>query len=261
MIKEQRLQYIHENLKKTGMVSIRDLSKYLGVSYMTIWRDLGELEARGWSQRIRGGAIKKDTESYVQSLIFPNFDPKNDPQYDKKVIIARYAVANLLEDGDIITIEAGSTTSAMVLFLDKENLTILTNGLVTTFYAAHLLKKNSVICSGGVLIDTGAFIGPQAEEFFNHYRVGKAFFSARGLTLQDGFTDPTPLYSQLKCVMRENAEQIIMLMDSSKFGVRSLIQVMPYDVVDVLVTDQDAPQEIIEGLRQRGIDVRIAQAL
>jgi DeoR/GlpR family transcriptional regulator of sugar metabolism len=108
------------------------------------------------------------------------------------------------------------------------------------------------------LIDTGAFIGPQAEDFFSKFRVKKAFFGAQGLTEKDGFTDPTPLYTRLKNVMRQNTEKAIMLLDSSKIGIRSLVQVMTLNEVDMIVTDAGAPTDIVTALKGRGIDIRIA---
>ena len=101
----------------------------------------------------------------------------------------------------------------------------------------------------------GAFIGPQAEDFFSKFRVKKAFFGAQRLTERDGFTDPTPLYTRLKNAMRQNTEKAIMLLDSSKFGLRSLVQVMALDEVDTIVTRADAPPDIVTALKSRGIDI------
>ena len=123
---------------------------------------------------------------------------------------------------------------------------------------APKVQTTSLICSGGILSEIGAFVGPQAEEFFSKFRVKKAFFGARGLTVKDGFTDPTPLYTGLKNAMKQNAEKVIMLLDSSKFGVRSLVPVMSLEEVDTIVTDAGAPVEMVMALQEKGIDIRIA---
>lgn len=259
MLKEQRLQYILSKLDKKRVVTIADLCQNLDVSNMTIWRDLSELENQGLLRRVRGGALATEIDTDPTQVTFPNFDPLLDPHYDQKTLIGRYAAQKLVSDGDSIIIEAGTTTSSLVPFLHQSELTLLTNGLVTTMMAAPQGKNTTIMCSGGILIDTGAFIGPQAEEFFTHFRVKKAFLGAEGFTIEDGFTDTTPLYSQLKCVMKQNAEKIIMLINSSKLGVRSLIQVISLDDVDIIVTDSAAPIDIVEELRQRGIEVHIAE--
>jgi len=258
MLKEERLQFIVDRLRESRMVSIQNLSQQLGVSYMTIWRDLSDLETRGLVGRIRGGAVPNNLNMKSQDAAFPGFDSKSDPNYKKKACIARYAARHLVDDDDIMTIEAGTTTSTIVQYLINKNITVLTNGLMTALKSASLLGRASIICSGGVLIETGAFIGPQAETFFGGYRVKKAFLSAKGLTLNDGFTDPTPLYNRLKNAMRANAERVIVLLDSSKFGSRSLVQVMDFPDVDVVVTDSEVPQEMADALRAKGIDVHVA---
>ncbi|MCL4559300.1 MAG: DeoR/GlpR family DNA-binding transcription regulator [Chloroflexi bacterium] len=260
MIREKRHSRIIEIIRQEHLVTVRDLSQEFGVSYMTILRDLEELETRGRLQRIRGGAvaIKDDVESLPppQSRLY---DPALDPQRHKKLAIGRYAATHLVEDGDNITIEAGSTASNMAPFLSQSGLTILTNGLLTSMMLAPAVGNLTLICSGGILIDTWAFTGPQAEDFFSKFRVKKAFFGAQGLTLRDGFTDPTPLYTRLKSVMKQNTDRVIMLVDSTKFGIRSLVQVMPLEDVDVIVTDPGAPQEMIAALRERGMDVRVVE--
>lgn len=258
MLKEQRHQILLAQLQKERTLTIAQASLELNVSYMTIWRDLVELENKGLLRRVRGGAICAPPES-PKAPYFPNFDPRNDPHYEHKQAIGRYAATHLIDDGDSLIIEAGTTATAIVPALRRSNLTLLTNGLVTAYLASQHLPQNSVLCSGGILINTGAFIGPQAEAFFTHLRVKKAFFGAAGVTPQDGFTDPIPLYSNLKRAMKANAEQIIMLVDSSKLGVRSLVQVMPLNEVHILVTDADANPAIVDELRRCGLDVRLAE--
>jgi DeoR/GlpR family transcriptional regulator of sugar metabolism len=258
MLKQQRFQYILECLRKEGIATTVRLSQDMGVSYMTVWRDLGELERQGMVQRVRGGAMVAGREEVSDVGLFPAFDPRRDPHYEKKVMIGKYAARYLVSDGENITVEAGTTASRLVPYLTQAQLTLLTNGLVTAFLAAAHLPQMTVMCSGGILLETGAFIGPQAEEFFTRFKVNKVFFGAQGLTLEDGFTDPTPLYAPLKRVMRQNAEKVIVLIDSSKIGARSLVQVLPLDEVDVLVTDAAAPKEIVDALRQKGVEVHLA---
>lgn len=259
MLKEQRLQNILQRVNREKAVTIHTLSQNLGVSYMTIWRDLTEMEEQGLLQRVRGGALAVDTGAYPSPEIYPGFDTQQDVNYEKKVHIARYAADHLVSDGENITIEAGTTASSLVNYLHHSELTILTNGLAATMMAVQHLPDTMVMCSGGILIETGAFIGPQAEDFFRQFRVNKAFLSAQGFTLEDGFTDHSPLYSQLKSAMIKNAGQVIMLVDSSKWGYRSLIRVMGLEEVDVIVTDSGAPREIIDGLLRQGIDVRVSE--
>ncbi len=257
MIKEKRYARILELIKQEKLVTIQDLSKQFGVSYMTITRDLEDLDTHGNLQRIRGGAVSIVEESEMVPRLSKLYDPHLDPNYQKKISIGHYVADNLVLEGDYITIEAGSTASSLVPFLNQSNLTILTNGLLTSMMVAPIIRKVTLICSGGILIETGAFIGPQAEDFFSKYKVKKAFFGVQGLTVEDGFTDPTPLYMRLKHFMKQNAEKVIVMVDSSKIGVRSLVQVLAIGDVDTIVTDAGAPPEIISVLQEKGVDIRI----
>jgi DeoR/GlpR family transcriptional regulator of sugar metabolism len=259
MIREKRHTRIIELIKQEKLVTVQDLSKQLGVSYMTITRDLEMLESNGKLQRIRGGAaaLKEENDLLPQPSLL--YDPVNDKHFQKKMAIGRYTATHLVEDGDYITIEAGSTASSMVPYLKQSSLTILTNGLLTSTMVAPFIRNVTLICSGGILIETGAFIGPQAEDFFSKFRVKKAFFGAQGLTIEDGFTDPTPLYIRLKNAMKQNTEKIIMMIDSSKLGICSLVQVMALEEAHTIVTDSGAPQEFVASLLARGIDIRVAE--
>ena len=257
MIKEKRYARILEIIKQEKLVTIQDLSKQLGVSYMTITRDLEDLEIHGNLHRIRGGAVSIVEDSEIIPRLSKLYDPQLDPNYQKKISIGRYVASNFISEGDYITIEAGTTASSLIPFLTQSNLTILTNGLLTSMMVAPIIRNVTLICSGGILIETGAFIGPQAEDFFSKYKVKKAFLGAQGLTVEDGFTDPTPLYMRLKQVMRQNAEKVIVMVDSSKIGVRSLLQVLSIEDVDTIVTDSGVSPEIISILQNKGLDLRM----
>jgi DeoR/GlpR family transcriptional regulator of sugar metabolism len=256
----KRHQLIQEWVNQERTISVNVLSQRLGVSTMTIMRDLAALESQGILRRARGSAAAISPEQKLIHPVLSHFDLSQDPHFEKKEKIGKYAAYHLVNDGDNISIEAGTTASNIFPYLRiHSNLTVLTNGVIATIMAAPFLNEITLICSGGILIKTGAFIGPQAQDFFSSYRVNTAFLGAKGLTLEDGFTDPTPLYVPLKCCIKGNADRTIMMIDSSKFGVRSLIQVMKFDEIDILVTDSGAPADWVAALRDRGIDVRIAE--
>jgi len=256
MLKNERQNQILHLLQQDRSVSLSDLSKHFDVSDMTIWRDLDELSRAGLIKRIRGGALVRES-THVGIQDFSN--DFHDPRAAKKSAIGSYVARHLINIGDSITIEAGTTARSIVPYLNTPNLTILTNGLLTCMAVYHSKTNMMLMCSGGVLIENGAFIGPQAEDFFANFHTQKAFLGAEGLTIKEEFTDSTPLYTNLKKVMKSKADQTIMMLDSSKIGVSSLVQVMKINEVDILITDCDASPDVINSLRQYGIDVRIAE--
>lgn len=255
---QNRYTQILEWLQSEKTISAAELGERLHVSNMTVWRDLKHLEQQGMLKRVRGGAAivpSQSTGSTLQSAFQLNpavFSPL-------KTRIGRYAAHFLVEENDNITLEGGTTVSSMVPYIDQHNITILTNGLNTMMLAAPLIDSMRVLCCGGVLSKyADSFIGPQAEAFFSEFRVNKVFLGASGLTLEDEFTDPEPLYASLKHAMRRSAEKVVVLVDSSKFGKRTLNQVLRFSDVDILVTDSGAPQDILDALAAQGIEVHIA---
>ncbi|MCS7222235.1 MAG: DeoR/GlpR family DNA-binding transcription regulator [Anaerolineae bacterium] len=255
MLIEERRRRIVEWVESDGSVSVDALSRRLSVSTMTIWRDLKALESQGLVRRVRGGAVKGRSNVAME----PQFDIKQQVYSQEKARIAAYAAAHFVRDNDIIILEGGTTVASMVPYLTQSNLTILTNGLNTIVRAAARVPHLTVMCCGGILRDVSlTFVGPQAEAFFASFRAHKFFLSATGLTLADGLTDPNPLEIQVKRAMNASAEQTILLLDSSKFGVRSLSPIIPLQEVDILVTDAGASVDVLNALREMGIEVHIA---
>lgn len=263
MIPAARQQKILSWLMQEGHLSTTDLQIRLNVSPMTIWRDLKILEAGGVVRRVRGGIeyISSDSEKFSDnSFIPPQLQclPQlvTDPH---KLAIGRYIASEIIEPGDDILLEGGTTIAAMIPFIDKPQITMLTNGLNTLAYAQATSTIETILCCGGVLNqNTKCFIGPRAERFFYSYHVDKVFVSAYSYIRGEGFFDPSPLYDSMKRTLCSRARKIILLMDSSKFEKPGLVKVLGLDEVNIMVTDSDAPKEIVKEIRAAGIDVRIA---
>lgn len=255
----QRRQKILTDLTHEDSNIIGTLSDKYGVSEMTIRRDLKALEEQGLVRRTYGGAIrlpKSSSESVVmarekrQSLAAP-----------QKAVMARYAVQHFVVDDDILLLGGGTTVAALIPHLaDRHRLTVITNGLSTAYELQRLSAPDlTVISSGGILRRiSSTFVGPLAEHCFREYHARKLFLSATGITEAAGVTDPDIHETQVKRAMIESASQVIMIMDSSKFGIKSLMTVLTLDEIDMLITDQDAPPALVDAFRRHGIDVHIA---
>lgn len=255
LLTARRRQQIASLVEEQGTVVTEDLASSFGVSSMTIWRDLTALEAAGKLRRIHGGAMKSENASTVE----PFYYSKRAINRTKKDVIAHYAAQHFVQDNDIIILEAGTTVMAMVKFLTQRNLTIITNGLGTINEVAPLAPNVMAMCCGGILRETSwSFVGPEAIQFFQHLRARTLFLSATGLTLPEGLTDPNPLETQIKMAMAASAERVIALMDSSKFGKRSLAPVLPIDDIQAVITDAEAPHDTLDALRALGIDVHVS---
>ena len=254
LISSQRRSKILDMVQERGTLSVDELVSTLEVSPMTIWRDLIALDHAGKVRRVRGGVARIEKESTNE----PFYKNKRVVNKDKKKMIARFAAKHFVEDDDIIFIEAGTTAGAMAEFLTQSNLTIMTNGLGNLNDLSNYVPDISLISCGGMLRDVAyTFVGPQAEDFFRGVRARTLFLSATGLAFPEGITDPNPLEIQVKRAMAKSAGRIVLLLDSSKFGLRSLTPVIALDQVHALVTDKGAPPEDLENLRSMGIEVYV----
>ncbi|MBK9714047.1 MAG: DeoR/GlpR transcriptional regulator [Kouleothrix sp.] len=255
MLPALRRERILREVQDQGTTSIAELSRRYGVSEMTIRRDLQALADAGQIRRTHGGALRQS-----EAAIEPRYAAKQDLNAATKAAIAHYAASQLVEDGDIIILEGGTTVTTMARHLAaRRGLTILTNGLYTTNELRRLMPDATIICCGGILRDVSfTFVGPSAERFFAEVHARTVFLSSTGLSVAAGCTDPNMGETQVKRAMIASASRLVALLDSSKFGVTSLVTVAQVDDIDVLVTDAAAPPAARQALQARGVDVRVA---
>jgi len=254
LLTEHRRAIIAGLVTDQGVVSSEELSSRFGVTHMTVYRDLKALEALGKLRAVRGGAVRTAPSPSSEPLYFA----KRLVNQPLKESIARYAARSFVQDGDNLILEAGTTVVAMVKHLRYANLTLVTNGLETINETTALLPTLTVMSCGGILREVShTFVGPQAEEFFRGIRARTLFLGATGLTAQ-GITDPNPLEIQVKRAMAASVERVVLLLDSSKFGTRSLAPLLPLEQLHAVVTDTGAPYTDLEMLRAAGVEVHVA---
>jgi len=255
------LQWLHQK----GFLSTSAVANHFGISQMTVWRDITELEDQGLVKRVHGGLALPDWELGTEAGLEPvstvsqntyTFPPGlQDP---KRLALGKYVANEIIRSGDDLILEGGTTVACVIPFLEANNITLITNGLNTLTLAQVHDTIQTVLCCGGVLNQPNAiFIGPQAENFFHSYRVDRALISASGLTLREGLVDPSPIYDSMKRVMCRSARQRIAMLDSTKVGKSALSRVMGLTEFDILITNQDADQGIINALKDRGVEVHL----
>ena len=235
---------------------IPQLSEKYDVSEMTIRRDLKALEEKGLIKRTWGGAILWPPERQEPFVL--SREGRQQLRVHCKQAIARHAARHWVQNGDILIMEGGTTVTAMAPFLHTvKELTVVTNGLYTAeSLQRHLLPDARIICTGGILRpESSTFVGPVAEQFFRQFHGRRLFLSATGFTLQMGLTDPRMLETQVKRTMVAAADEVIVLLDSSKFGVKSLMTVLEPQHISCLICDDGAPLELLEQLCDRGVHV------
>jgi DeoR/GlpR family transcriptional regulator of sugar metabolism len=254
MLLEDRQKKILDFINRQGHISVREMSTLFHISTMTAWRDLQALEDQKLIRRVRGGAVRDSSLSPTE----PEFEIKETLYISEKERIAQYAASTLVKDGDIIILEGGTTVACMVPQLKLCHVTILTNGLSSITKATTYLQCLTIICCGGILRDIShTFVGPQAEAFFSGFHASRLFLGGTGFTLENGLTDPNLLEIQVKRAMARAADEVIVLLDSSKIGCTSLMQIIPTEKIDILITDRGAPIDFLNQIRDHGLDVRV----
>ncbi len=256
MLLEERRQLILTWILEEESITLEELEKRLDVSLMTVRRDLNSLQHEGYIKRVRGGAVKV-TRDFIYQM---KSSARKNIHLDEKILISRYVTQNLVKENDIIIMEGGTTVSSMGPYLNIDNLTIMTNGLNIINYVTQFTPKIELMCCGGTFFDKElVFVGPQAEAFFKQYRAQKCFFGADGLTIEDGVLECNLPVIGVKQAMISCAKEKILLIDSSKFGVSSLKPAIPIEDIDIIVTDKNAPRDILDSLKSRNIEVHIAE--
>jgi DeoR/GlpR family transcriptional regulator of sugar metabolism len=261
VIAAERLERIAETVRKQGAVSIADLSGRLNVSEATIRRDLTKLERQGLLKRTYGGAVARR----VSSLDAP-FDVREQHYVAEKRSIA-LAAADLVSNGETIFLDAGTTIAQLARALrDRSDLTVITNSerVMNELYDCNGV---TVVVTGGELRPLSGLpsrgdicmVGPIAEEVLRRFRPSKAFLGTAGITVREGMSNTNLPQSQIKRIVAQISEEVILLTDHTKFGHVSYSIVSPVDVLDKVITDGGIGAEDRAALEERGIEVVVVE--
>jgi len=256
MLPEERRRALLQDIAQRGTATIPDLSEKYDVSSMTIRRDLKLLEQEGQVTLTHGGVVYDGLQSGHREVFYPDRAQINLAQ---KQAIAQYIAQNFVDDDDVIILDPGTTVASMIPFVtDRDNLTFITNGLLTINSLHQHMPTATIHCTGGILREGSlTFIGPVAEAYFKDVFAKTVIISGAGFTPETGLTDPQMLDTAVKRAMIASAEKCIVAVDSSKFSRTAMIQVLKTADIELLVTDVDVPPAMIEQLHMMDIDVRL----
>jgi DeoR family transcriptional regulator of aga operon len=250
-----RRKKILEHIKETGEVMVTQLSREFNVSEVTIRNDLEHLERKNLLVRARGGAIH--TENHVG--IDQRITEKHKIHAEEKAAIGKLA-SSLINDGETIIIDSGTTTAELVKHLDSiKHLNVITNALnIANLLAAH--PAVNVIIPGGYLRQNAmSLVGPLAEKNLRNFFVDKVFLSTDGFDTRQGIYTPNIDEAHLNGIMIEIAKEVILVTDSSKFKRKSLAFICGLDKIKKVVTDNGIAMDDRKRLEEAGIEVLVAE--
>jgi DeoR family transcriptional regulator of aga operon len=250
-----RRQKMMVMLQERGSVQVLGLSDLFRVSAQTIRKDLQYLERRGVATRCYGGAIYAQV---LGSAAEPAVEAKRSLHAGEKEAIGRRAAA-MVVPGDSIILDSGTTTAYVARHLpDSEDITVVTNdaGVLTELMAK---KRIQIVMLGGALRRKNmAFYGAQTVAAMEGLLVNKLFLGVDGIDMEGGVTTHFENEAMLNRLMVKKATEVIAVTDSSKFGRKCLHRIIGVEDLDVLITDQGAPDEVIDGARCHDIEIVFA---
>ena len=259
MLAEERRSHLLELVRMRRFASLPELKESLEqkeglqVSESTIRRDLEQLEEQGCVTRIHGGVLYAG-----QSPKLPHFEARQPNRWAQKRAIARRAV-ELIDNGDTVLLDGGSTTYEVARLLVGRPLHVVTTSLpVVNLFAADA-NSDLVMVGGNICPRTGVAQGPYADGMLATLRVRKTILSVAAIN-EEGYYNNNLLLVNTERAMMKAADEVIVVADSSKFGHRSLAHVCPLGAVQHLIVDNGITDEWREKLTAAGVSVLIAEA-
>lgn len=254
MLHDRRAKIV-QMISSDRMLKVSDLTELFKVSIETIRRDLEYLEQKGYLNRVYGGAVAKSMYGME-----PDYSMREVKHFAEKTAIGE-AASNLIEDGDTIVIDVGTTTLEFAKWLKgKKKVTVITNAIQI---ALELVQDKDirVMMMGGELrggeYSTSGFLAEDAMKMFN---VDKVVLGIGGITVKGGVTDYNIEEANLRRLMVKRTGMVIGLADFSKFGVTALNHICSANRLHTLVTDQNTPPKYLAEFRNLGINVVVCNS-
>jgi ribose transport system substrate-binding protein len=250
----ERRQTILRILQEQAGVKVTDLATMLNVSEGTIRNDLAALDEEQQLTRVRGGAVARLQAAYAQQLITARARVNS----DAKQRIAQWA-AGMVENGDAIVLDASSTVLYMATYLQtRRDLTVVTNGLEVARRLSES-ASNTVILVGGVLRSDGnALTGLLGAKMLEDLHIRTAFVSGVGFSVEAGLMEMDIPQAEIKSLMIKTAQQVVALVDYSKFAQMGLIPFAKVHDLDYLVTDNKVTPAIMAALHKAKVTLTIS---
>ena len=250
----ERRSMIAQLVVQKGKVLLTDLVAQFAITETSIRRDLVILESQGQLKRIHGGAISVSGSSRVES-----YSEKMRLNIDAKRRIGKAAV-EMIHPHDVVLFDSGSTTVQIIKQIPADlrlssSIRLVTNSVAISQEVLSWPSPNLIILGGIYLPDYQATAGPQTLRQLQDLTADIVFLGADGLTISGGATTADILMAEVDRLMVERSHRTIQVADSSKFGRIGFVPVKPVTAFQTIITDTDAPPEIVEKLRNEGVEV------
>lgn len=238
------------------VVTVAQLVELTGASEATIRRDIGALHSEGRLRRVRGGAERSARAAWPGGLMTPAFEATRLQNLPAKRAIAR-AAAGLIRNGESIIVNGGTTTYCLGPHLAGRDLEVLTNSLDLALYLLGNGGCRVVLPGGDIHREQRMVVSPYTSDtVIEHFYAAKFFLGAHAIRRQ-GLIEGDPVLIKAEQKMLKQAEEVIALVDGSKFAPRGSLILCPLSGLDRVITDTSAPPEACDMLREAGVAVDV----
>lgn len=253
LTRESRQAHVLALLRREGTVRIATLAKAFDVTTETARRDLDQLARSGALNRTYGGGASRSLTDE------PGIGSRSRAHAAERSRIG-VAAASMVDDGDAVMIDCGSTTALFANALAARNLrvTVVTNCLPAARALGTAARCRVILCPGDYVMREGGVYGPDTLDFILRFRANKAFIGAGGIAA-DGVTDADSLSCSVKRAMMERSDRVVLLADRSKLELVQFERICALADVDDLVTDAAPPKRLAAALRRAGLRVVVAR--
>lgn len=246
MLPAQRRQLILYAVRDDRGAQVSDLARRFAVSEMTVRRDLGRLAREGKLTRVRGGALREHDEPPFAEVVVERLDAKER--------IGR-AAAELVQNGQTIMVDIGTTTLQLARRLHGRRLTVITSSLAVLEELLPDPAIELVLLGGAVRRNYRSLVGMLAEDALRHLAADIAFLGASGVGDDLAVLDSTLVEVPIKRAMIAAAKRSVLLVDEAKFSMRGSARVCGADSLDVAVTDAPRTHPTARALARAGVEV------
>ena len=249
----ERQQQILEIVRSEGIVRVNELSKLFGVSVLTIRRDLDQLDGKGFLERTHGGAVLRQSMS-----VEPPYSQKEQANIQEKISIAAKA-AELIDEGDTVLVNSGSTTLAVIHALMHKRVTIMTNNIGAARFAEEA-SFDLLLLGGNYRHQSNSVIGDIGLRALEGVYANKAIIGVDGFSLTYGLTTPIMQEAEMtRRMIEKTVGTVIVVADSSKIGVVSNFKTADVHRISYLVTDRRGESILSDSeLRESGVTLVLA---
>lgn len=249
-MRSQRIAEIEQYIYIHKTVTLDELCEVFQVSKNTIRRDIEIITQNPDIVKTYGGV----TINAQSKKMLVSFTERNIKNQEAKRMIAAKAAA-LVEDGDSIFIDSGTTTIYMLEHLKNKHITLLTNNIEVMVQAIPYENINLISLSGSLNRKTLSFTGNSAAKILSTYNIRHAFLAATGVTLENGATNSSPEETCIKEMAVRKSQNRYLLVDSSKYGIVSLLTYADIDSFTGIITDKVPDAEFAEYADEHQIEI------